>query len=128
MKHRQLLCTFSSLNTYSFDVLKISELHGSNSSKIFIFKNDKNTDDVYITYSVEKETVPKKYPATINIHRKKETNTLYTLNGMNKLIEEENNGVFDSAFALDWKTYRNCLILTNDIGLRIIDIVLIKIL
>lgn len=69
-----------------------------------------------------------KFPATISIHRKKQTNTLYTLNAMNKIIMEENGGILDKSFQLDWEIYRNCLIITSESGYRIIDLQLIDII
>ena len=41
---------------------------------------------------------------------------------MNRVIEEENGGVFDKNFKLDWSIYKNCLIITSDNGYRVIDI------
>jgi hypothetical protein len=54
------------------------------------------------------------------IHRKKETNTLYTINALNEAIREDNGGVLDKSFSLDWTKYQNSLLLTNDSGLNII--------
>jgi hypothetical protein len=67
-------------------------------------------------------------PMTISIHRKKQTNTLYTLNALNKIVMEENAGVLDKNFQIDWEIYKNCLIITSDDGYRIIDLQLIDII
>lgn len=129
MKSRQLLCTFSNNISYKHDIRKISNLYPLNKIKYFVFENDNNKKDVYITYNIEILSGNfNKYPSTISIHRKKETSTLYTLNSMNKLITEENNGVFDKTFNLNWSLYRNCLILTGDISVRIINIKLIDLI
>ena len=95
MKSRQLLCTFSNIASYKDEVQKIGELYFGKNIKFFIFKNVKFETDVYITYNVEASNSPQKFPATIRIHRKKETNSLYTLNSMNRLIIEENDGIFN---------------------------------
>ena len=58
---------------------------------------------------------------TILLHRKKQTNTLYTINALNSLIQILNNGVLDTTYQLDWENYRNCILLTNEEGLRRID-------
>lgn len=128
MKFRQLLCTFSKDFSYKDDVRKIGELYTNVTIKYFVFENKKSKNDVYVTYNVEASKTFEKFPSTISIHRKKETNTLYTLNAMNKLIAEENGGKYDKSFNLNWELYRNCLILTNDIGVRIIDIKLLEII
>ena len=52
------------------------------------------------------------------IHRKKETNTLYTINALNEVIRELNGGVLDKRFPIPWNDYYNCLLLTNDYGLN----------
>jgi len=55
---------------------------------------------------------------TISLHRKKNTNTLYTINALNDLIRELNNGKLDKTFPIDWENYKNSLLLTNDEGLN----------
>ena len=50
---------------------------------------------------------------TIAVHRKKEFNTLYTINGLNELIKKLNNGVLDRYFLINWADYRNTLLLTK---------------
>lgn len=129
MKSRQLLCTFSTIDSYRQDIRKISKLYSQNRIKYFVFENENIKKDIYITYNIEIVSGSfEKYPSTISIHRKKETSTLYTLNSMNKLITEENNGVFDKTFNLNWALYKNCLILTGDVSVRIINIKLIDLI
>jgi hypothetical protein len=55
---------------------------------------------------------------TILVHRKKQSNTLYTINALNQLIKEENGGVLDTNFPLDWEKFKNCIILTGAAGIR----------
>ena len=55
---------------------------------------------------------------TISLHRKKHTNTLYTINALNDLIRELNGGKLDKSFSVDWENYRNSLLLTSDSGLN----------
>jgi hypothetical protein len=57
-------------------------------------------------------------PDTISLHRKKHTNTLYTINALNDLIRELNNGKLDKSFSIEWENYKNSLLLTNDNGLN----------
>lgn len=120
--NRQLLCTFSNSKDFrkvSEDIQKFYEVY---SNRIFAFTNTKNPKEVYLTYNVlnMKKDVPK-FPNTILIHRKKQTNTLYTLNAMNRLIEEE-NGSADNTYIVNWKLYENSLIITGDISIRIIPL------
>jgi adenosyl cobinamide kinase/adenosyl cobinamide phosphate guanylyltransferase len=46
---------------------------------------------------------------------------------MNKLIADENNGVFDKSFQLNWNLYKNSIILTNEIGVKIVPLKLFSI-
>tara|TARA_A100001011_G_scaffold399454_1_gene508167 strand:+ start:2299 stop:2559 length:261 start_codon:yes stop_codon:yes gene_type:complete len=57
-------------------------------------------------------------PDTISLHRKKNTNTLYTINALNDLIRELNGGKLDKSYIVDWNNYRNCLLLTNENGVN----------
>jgi hypothetical protein len=119
---RQLLCTFSNskdFRTIAEDIRKFYEVY---SNRIFAFINAQNIKEVYLTYNVlnMRKDAPK-FPNTILIHRKKQTNTLYTLNAMNRLIEEE-NGQADKTYVVNWKLYENSLIITGDVSIRIIPL------
>ena len=47
---------------------------------------------------------------------------------MNRLIAEENGGVFDKAFQLNWELYKNSLIITNEISIKIIPLTIFTII
>jgi hypothetical protein len=120
--NRQLLCTFTNSKDFrqcAEDVLKFYEIY---SKRIFAFSNVKNPKEIYLTYNVLNmlRGAPK-FPNTILIHRKKQTNTLYTLNAMNRLIEEE-NGKADNTYIVNWKLYENSLIITGEVSIRIIPL------
>lgn len=124
---KQLLCTFANSLNY-IDVLKeISNQYTLIDNKIFIFANENNLRELYLTFNVEKNDRNNRFKGTISIHRKKQTNTLYTLNAMNKLIADENGGVFDKSFQLNWDLYKNSIILTNEIGVKIVPLKLFSI-
>ena len=124
---KQLLCTFSNSVQYT-DILKeIPQQYKLIDNKIFIFANENNLRELYLTFNVEKNDLNNRFKGTISIHRKKQTNTLYTLNAMNKLIADENNGVYDRNFQLSWELYKNSIILTNDVGVKIVPLKLFSI-
>jgi len=52
------------------------------------------------------------------VHRKKHTNTLYTINALNELIRSLNNGLLDKSYIVDWDNYRNCILLFQTEGLQ----------
>ena len=124
---KQLLCTFSNSSQYTDALKEIPKQYTLIDNKIFIFANENNLRELYLTFNVEKREQINRYKGTISIHRKKQTNTLYTLNAMNKLIADENNGVFDKNFQLNWELYKNSIILTNEIGVKIVPLKLFSI-
>jgi hypothetical protein len=73
------------------------------------------------TYNIEAGGNTATIPSTISLHRKKNTNTLYTINALNEAIKSHNNGVLDKTFQLDWNIYRDCILLVNDAGLKRVD-------
>ena len=65
---------------------------------------------------------------TIALHRKKQSNTLYTINALNEVIREKNNGVLDKTFPITWSEFQNSLLLVNEQGLNIIPTKIYKII
>ena len=123
----QLLCTFCS--KYDFDdTIELIKLAANVIfDKIYVFENVDEPSSLICTYNVEKTDDFIQNNKTMAIHRKKETNTLYTINALNEAIREENDGVLDKKFSLNWSTYQNSLLLTNDQGLNVIRTKLYKI-
>jgi len=73
----------------------------------------KSTDEYVVTYNVEQGNVEAIPVNTILVHRKKDFNVLYTVNGLNEIIKKLNNGIVDPLFRVDWQHYRNSILLTN---------------
>lgn len=120
--NRQLLCTFSNNKDFRKIADDIKRFYEVYNNRIFAFSNSKNPKEIYLTYNVlnmVKDAL--KFPNTILIHRKKQTNTLYTLNAMNRLIEEE-SGRIDNTYIVNWQMYSNSLIITGDVSIRIIPL------
>ena len=82
-------------------------------NKIFIFSDILNEGKKIITYNVlfnSKDGVDiSKVYNTIRMNRKKESNTLYTINGLNEIIKEE-LGFVDIKHVIKWMDFENCLI------------------
>ena len=58
---------------------------------IYILQNKGNLDELFITYNIDTAFQPDTpLENTILIHRKKESNSLYTINALNELVKEEN--------------------------------------
>lgn len=115
----QLLCTFTDKEVLQDVLQQIRENYKIVYNYIYILQNKTNLDELYITYNIDVEFRPnKQLPNTILVHRKKQSNTLYTINALNQLIKEENGGVLDTSFSLDWEKFKNCIILTGLKGIR----------
>lgn len=123
----QLLCTFSILDRYQSIIPDIKRLYFLPDKMFFVFENINNPNEIMLTYNVKLQENQKKFPFTISIHRKKETNSLFSINALNKIIIEENDGVLDKSYKVDWELYRNCLITTTDDGYKTISLNLINI-
>ncbi len=116
----QLLCTFTPRNRLD-DILElIIECNDILYDKIYVFQNGNDHNQLICTYNVEYEDdyVSENIPNTISLHRKKQSNTLYTINALNEVIRELNNGVLDKRFPIPWEDYHNSLLLTNEAGLN----------
>lgn len=113
----QLLLTFTSYD-YIDDVIEnIKSVYELSDNRIFVLVNKKNPKEAYLTYNVVKNNYEETPSRTISIHRKKETNTIYTINAVNQAILDE-VGVYDHSFDINWNQYKNCILLTDDYGLR----------
>lgn len=117
----QLLCTFTNQRTLRKTVDTIVDAYDVIFNKIFILEDVNSTFDLMCTYNIDRSSDTTQLEQTISLHRKKNTNTLYTINALNRTIEVCNNGVLDTTFQVDWENYRDCILLTNDEGLRRID-------
>ena len=126
---RQLLCTFSTVLSFESTIEEIRKFYSVYNNRFFVFTNVNVPKEVFITYNILNagKEFPK-FPNTILIHRKKQYNILYSLNGMNKIIKDENNGVFDKKFSVNWNLYTNSLIITGTPSIRVIPITILKII
>lgn len=110
----QLLCTFTTKSELESTLHTIREKYTIVYNYIYILQNKSNLDELFVTYNIDTNNQPEKpLGGTILIHRKKESNTLYTINALNELIKEENGGKLDKAYVLDWDKFKNSIILTN---------------
>ena len=124
----QLLCTFCSKRDLD-DSIELIKLGTSIVfDKIYVFESLEQNDSLICTYNVEKTEDFVQNSKTMAIHRKKETNTLYTINALNEAIRKDNNGILDKSYSLNWESYRNSLLLTNDQGLNMVRTKLYKII
>jgi hypothetical protein len=122
----QLLCTFTNEESFESIVNTILKTHELFSRKIFILKLEPSKELV-ISYNIIPTNENSFLPNTIMVHRKKESNTMYTINALNRLISDLNGGVVDKSFQINWDIYRNSVILTNGDSYKVLKTSLFRI-
>ena len=117
----QLLCTFTRQARLNETIDIIISCNEILYDKIYVFQNQQDLTQLICTYNVEFiDNYEENIENTISLHRKKQSNTLYTINALNEVIRSKNNGVLDKSFQVDWNEFQNTLILTAESGLNII--------
>jgi hypothetical protein len=122
----QLLCTFTNEGEFETIIDKILKFDLF-SRKIFILKLEPSKELV-ISYNVIPSDHQRFLQSTIMVHRKKESNTMYTINALNRLIMTINGGVADRDYQVNWDDYKNTLILTDASGYKIMKTSLFRII
>ena len=110
--NNKLFCTFTALKGLDDLINDLTRAYSIMYNKMFVLYV-KSTDEYVVTYNVEQGNVEGIPLNTILVHRKKETNTLYTINALNDLIKKLNGGVVDPSYRVNWQHYKNCILLTN---------------
>lgn len=124
----KLFCTFSTKEDLDSTLTTIQNQYKILFDKIFILYI-KSTEEYVFTYNVDHNNMTNVILGnTILLHRKKESNTLYTINALNDLIKSLNGGVLDTSFTIDWKEYQNCILLTHSGDLKKLDTKIYKII
>ena len=115
--NNKLFCTFTDLDGLDALIEDIQSKYTIIYNKMFVLEIV-GKDEYVVTYNVDQGNVQTIPENTILVHRKKESNTLYTINALNELIKKLNGGVVDTSYKVDWQHYRNCVLLTqhNDLN------------
>lgn len=126
MSHK-LFCTFTALQDLDDTLFHIRTSYAIIYNKIFVLEA-REQNEYLITYNVDPNNLKEFPDNTILVHRKKESNTLYTINALNELIKELNGGVLNKRYQVDWNQYRNTILLTKGTELKKLKTVLHKII
>lgn len=110
--NNKLFATFTDKEGLDALLEKIQDKYTIMYNKMFVLEIQ-GKDEYVVTYNVDQGNVNSIMENTILVHRKKESNTLYTINALNGLIKSLNGGVVDPRYRVDWQHYRNCILLTN---------------
>ena len=128
--NNKLFCTFTDLDGLEDLISEIKSKYDIIYNKLFVLEII-GKDEFVITYNVDQTNLSSIPDNTILVHRKKESNTLYTINALNELIKKLNGGVVDTKYQVDWQHYRNCILLTqhnelNQLNTKIHKIIVIE--
>lgn len=115
MKETQLLCTFCSDETLDETLKVIVNAYDIAFDSIYVLENLDTEDELCLTYNVVRGAPLKGHVplSTISLHRKKQTNTLYTINALNHIVMDQNDGKVDKKFPIDWTQLRNVILVTQ---------------
>ncbi len=117
--NNKLFCTFVPLTEVDSFIKEITSEYTILYNKIFVL-HIKSNDEYVCTYNVDQPNINNIPENTILVHRKKETNTLYTINALNELIKSLNEGIVDTAFRINWQHYKNTILLTQQGDLKLL--------
>lgn len=116
-----LLCTFTTRNTLDLTLDYLQTYFHIGENKIYQYNNGRH-DNLVLIYNIEEQLREGLARNTILVHRKKDTNSIYTINALNTLIKEVNNGVLNTDYQIDWNLYVNKLLTIKQDELQITDL------
>jgi hypothetical protein len=118
----KLFCTFTAPEALDETLNTLTTKYTILYSKIFVLES-LSTEEYVCTYNIDTFNMEQQsvLPNTILLHRKKESNTLYTINALNALIKSLNNGILDTNFRITWLDYKNSILLIQSNDLNIIQ-------
>ena len=120
--NNRLYCTFTTNENVEEITERVKSSYVILFNKIFVLES-LDGQKVMLTYNVDmnNSSVDSIIDNTILVHRKKQTNTLYTINALNELIKSLNNGYLDKTYTINWDNYKNCILLIQTEGFNKID-------
>jgi hypothetical protein len=124
----KLFCTFTLPENLDETVSNINRRYSILFGKIFVLESP-HSEELVCTYNIDTNNMSSEpIPNTILLHRKKDFNSLYTINALNVLIKSLNGGVLDTKFIINWSDYKNSILLTTGPELRKLDTSIHKII
>ena len=123
MTETQLLCTFIPASQLEESIKNIQNSYTLAFNNIYVLENTDDSTQLILTYNVVLGSLKSQYapPAsTISVHRKKQTNTIYTINALNALIASKNGGQMDRTYKVDWNELKNSILVTAHGQLKVV--------
>jgi len=120
---RVLLMCFSSAEDYRNKLQEIREVFRPEGN-IFVLGNRFDDNEIFLTFNTEYNF---KIGGYIKINKKRDTNTLFTIDAVNHLSMQENGEIIKD-WIPNWNEFENCLLLIRDGQLAVIPTKLIEII
>ena len=115
----QLLCLFTTKEELEKATNFVLTNYTLTNPNVFILENKLKEEEVFITFNVEKGSAPIASEwKTILVHRKKQSNSIYTINALNEVVKSKTGGMLDNSYMIDWEEFRNCIITTSNLGYK----------
>ena len=115
----QLLCLFTIRPELDHSVDFIVTNYVIVNPNVFVLESKVRPEELFITFNVEKGSAPiESQWKTILVHRKKQTNTIYTINALNEVVKSMTGGQTDNSFVIDWEEFHNCILTTSNTGYK----------
>lgn len=121
MKNNLLLVTFLNSNTLESFLRFLYKKFGIKKRSVFLYKSLDDEDKIFATFKVfldeeEKLDLKSVFRNTSLIHKK--SNTFYTINALNKLIEKEYDlipgNINYKDYSIDWEKYQDTFLLIQN--------------
>jgi len=115
----QLLCLFTTKEELDKSLEFVLNQYILTNPNVFVLESKTNLGELYITFNVEKgsSAISSEWK-TILVHRKKQSNTIYTINALNEVVKSKTGGMLDNTYQLEWDEYKNCIITTSPTGYK----------
>ena len=89
--------------------------------KVFVYEASGNQKEYLVTFKTnDKERIIKALPSALLLHRR--NGSMFSINALNKLIEEETGRKNDVQYSVDWEKYADKLIILANDKLTINDL------
>ena len=123
----QLLCLFTTKEELDKSINFLLTNYTLTNPNVFVLENKLKPEEVFITFNVEKGSIAISSDwKTILVHRKKQSNTIYTINALNEVVKSKTGGMLDNSYMIDWEEFRNCILTTSNTGYKKIPTKVLK--
>jgi hypothetical protein len=109
-----LLLAFCKKNEVDQKFAEIREHYDVVYNTILVLENVDDTDQCYISYNTEGRPETN-LDGVIAVHKRNRERVIYSINGLNALIEKE-RGYRDPTYSVEWEKYKGSIILPDKEG------------